>query len=112
MKHKFKKGGKPMLTLSFWEQFIVQAAVSLLTVLDSQIKNATEKAALQAAITFLQKLLGGLVSGSVHRLEIRVPYPPRTAAPPADAPARDPDGPWCEYDWPSEYSEMKGRTSE
>ena len=51
-----------MVQLSFWEQFIVQAAVSLLSVLASQVKNTTELAALQAGIGFLQKLLAGQVS--------------------------------------------------
>jgi hypothetical protein len=51
-----------MITLSWWEQFIVTAAISLLTLLESKIKNATELAALQAAIQFLQSLLGGSVA--------------------------------------------------
>lgn len=51
-----------MLTLSFWEQIIIGAAVSFLSVLASQVKNQTELAGLQAAITFLQKLLAGQVS--------------------------------------------------
>jgi hypothetical protein len=51
-----------MLQLSWWEQFIVGAAVSLLTLLASKLTNATEVAALQAAIAFLQKLLGGQVA--------------------------------------------------
>jgi len=51
-----------MITLSWWEQFIVQAAVSLLSVLASKVTNPTEQAAIQAAITFLQRLLGGTVS--------------------------------------------------
>jgi hypothetical protein len=51
-----------MVKLGFWEQFIIQAAVSLLTVLASQVSNQTELAALQAGIQFLQKLLAGQVS--------------------------------------------------
>jgi hypothetical protein len=51
-----------MLKLSWWEQFIIGAAVSFLTVLVSKMTNATELAALQAAIAFLQQLLNGQVS--------------------------------------------------
>jgi hypothetical protein len=51
-----------MLKLSFWEEFIIGAAISFLTMLQSKIKNPTELAALQAAIEFLQKLLGGNVA--------------------------------------------------
>jgi hypothetical protein len=51
-----------MISLSWWEQFIVQAAVSLLTLLGSKMTNIAEQAAIQAAITFLQRLLGGTVS--------------------------------------------------
>jgi hypothetical protein len=51
-----------MVTLSFWEQFIVGAALSFLEVLATQVKNTTEIAALQAAIGFLQKLLAGNVA--------------------------------------------------
>jgi hypothetical protein len=51
-----------MLKLSFWEQFIIGAAISFLTVLQSQIKNPVELAALQAALAFLQKLLAGTVA--------------------------------------------------
>lgn len=51
-----------MLQLSWWEEFIVGAGISFLTVLTSKIKNPTELAALQAALTFLQKLLAGQVS--------------------------------------------------
>jgi len=47
-----------MVSLSWWEQFIIGAAVSFLTVLASKITNPVELAALQAAIAFLQKLLG------------------------------------------------------
>jgi hypothetical protein len=53
-----------MVQLSFWEQFIVQAGVSLLSVLASTIKNPTELAGLQAASSFLQKLLAGQVSSA------------------------------------------------
>lgn len=56
-----------MLQLSWWEQFIVGAALSFLTIIASKLTNATEQAALQAAIQFLQKLLAGQVAvvGSV-----------------------------------------------
>jgi hypothetical protein len=51
-----------MVKLSWWEQFIIGAAVSFLTLIASKITNATELAALQAAIAFLQKLLAEQVS--------------------------------------------------
>jgi hypothetical protein len=49
-----------MLTLSFFESFAVQIVISLLTLLESKLTNTTEIAALQAAIKFLQTLLGGV----------------------------------------------------
>lgn len=51
-----------MIQLSWWESFIIAAAVSFLTVLQSRIKNPVELAGLQSAIEFLQKLLSGNVS--------------------------------------------------
>ena len=51
-----------MINLSWWEQFIIGASISLLTLLASKIKNPTELAALQAALAFLQKLLTGTVT--------------------------------------------------
>lgn len=51
-----------MFQLSVWEQFIVGAALSFLEALQTQVKNQTELAAIQAAVTFLQRLLGGQVS--------------------------------------------------
>ena len=51
-----------MVTLSWWEQFIIGAAISFLTVLQAKIKNPVELAGLQATIAFLQKLLNGNVS--------------------------------------------------
>jgi len=51
-----------MITLSWWEQFIVGAAISLLTTLESHVKNATELAALKVAVGFLQSLLGGNIA--------------------------------------------------
>lgn len=51
-----------MITLSWWEQFIVTAAISLLTLLEGKIENATDLAALQAVIAFLKSLLGGNVA--------------------------------------------------
>ena len=50
-----------MITLSWWEQIIFGSALSFLTILQTKIKNQTELAALQGAITFLQDLLGGNV---------------------------------------------------
>jgi hypothetical protein len=52
-----------MIQLSWWETFIVTAATSLLTVLETKISNATELAALKAAVAFLQTLLTGGVGG-------------------------------------------------
>ena len=51
-----------MIQLSWWEQFVVNMAISLLTLLSTKITNTVELAALQAAISFLQKLVGGNVS--------------------------------------------------
>jgi hypothetical protein len=53
-----------MVTLSWWEQYLIVSAISLLTFLESKVKNAAELAALQAAVAFLQKLVGGNVSMS------------------------------------------------
>ena len=51
-----------MIKISWWEEFILGAAVSFLTVLLPKITNPMELAALQAAIAFLQRLLGEQVS--------------------------------------------------
>ena len=51
-----------MIVLSWFETFIVQAVIGLLGVLATKISNPTELAALQAAITFLQKLLSNGVA--------------------------------------------------
>jgi hypothetical protein len=51
-----------MFKLSLWESFIIGAALSFLEALATQVKNQTELAAIQAAVTFLQKLLNGQVS--------------------------------------------------
>jgi type IV secretory pathway VirB2 component (pilin) len=51
-----------MITLSWWEQFILGAAVSFLSLIAQKIKNPTELAALQSALAFLQKLLAGDVA--------------------------------------------------
>jgi len=48
-----------MFKPSWWEEFILQAALSFLNVLVGRITNPTEKAALLAAIAFLQRLLAG-----------------------------------------------------
>lgn len=53
-----------MIQLSWWETFIITAAISLLTVLQSKISNPAELAALQSAVAFLQKLLGSGVGGA------------------------------------------------
>lgn len=50
------------MTLSWWEEFIVTAGISLLSTLASKIKNPVELEGLQAALTFLQKLAAGNVS--------------------------------------------------
>lgn len=46
-----------MLQLNWWQQFIIGAAIALLNELETKITNPTEKAALQAAIGFLQSLM-------------------------------------------------------
>lgn len=51
-----------MVTLSFYEEFLITMVLSFLTILTSKIKNPVQLAALQGAITFLQALLAGQVS--------------------------------------------------
>jgi hypothetical protein len=51
-----------MITLSWWETFIVTAAISLLTALKTKLSNPVEVAALTATIAFLEQLLGGKVA--------------------------------------------------
>ena len=51
-----------MFKLSFWESFIIGAALSFLETLATQVTNPTELAGIQATIVFLQRLLGGNVS--------------------------------------------------
>jgi hypothetical protein len=53
-----------MVTLSWWEQLVIGMAISFLTALQTKITNTAELTALQAALTFLQKLLGGQVSAT------------------------------------------------
>ena len=50
-----------MITLSWWETFLMQAAISLLTMLESKITNTVELAGLKAALEFLQDLLSGKI---------------------------------------------------
>ena len=50
-----------MIILSWWEEFIIGAAMSFLTVLSAKITNPTELAALQASLAFLTKLMSGTV---------------------------------------------------
>jgi hypothetical protein len=52
------------MKLSWWEEFIIGAAISFLTVLKTKITNQTELAALEAALAFLNKLMAGAVSVS------------------------------------------------
>ena len=53
-----------MIKLSWWEEFIIGAGVSFLTVLKGKITNEVELAGLEAALTFLQKLMSGEVQTS------------------------------------------------
>jgi hypothetical protein len=46
-----------MLTLSTWEQFVILAAIAVLTKLESKITNPVEKAAIEGAIAFLKRLV-------------------------------------------------------
>jgi hypothetical protein len=62
-----------MIQLNWWEQFIVGAAVTLLTGLLAKVTNPTEKAALQAAIDFLT----GLLNGQATKLVGLPPAPPK-----------------------------------
>lgn len=50
------------ITLSWWEEFIITSAMSLLSLLMTKISNPVELAGIQAAIAFLQKLLSGTVA--------------------------------------------------
>lgn len=52
------------MKLSWWEEFIVGAALSFLTVLQSKITNTAELAALAGTVAFLQKLMAGTVATS------------------------------------------------
>lgn len=54
-----------MLTLSFWEQLVIGMAISFLSAIAPMVTNATEQAALQAALTFLQKLVSGGVTANM-----------------------------------------------
>jgi hypothetical protein len=51
-----------MIKLSWWEEFIIGAAVSFLTVISSKITNPTEASAVQTTLALLQRLLAGQVS--------------------------------------------------
>jgi hypothetical protein len=53
-----------MIKLSLWEQFIIGAALSFLTLLQSQTTNPEALAGIQAAQLFLQDLLSGKVATS------------------------------------------------
>ena len=53
-----------MIKLSWWEEFIIGAAVSFLTMLISKITNPIEQAGLQSALMFLQRLMNGQVTVS------------------------------------------------
>lgn len=54
--------GERMITLSWWQEFIITTAISVLTLLESKLKNATEVAALKAAVQFLTSLVSGTVA--------------------------------------------------
>jgi hypothetical protein len=51
-----------MLVLSWYETILISMALSFLTALESRLTNPTEIAGLEAAVTFLQSLLGPGVS--------------------------------------------------
>lgn len=61
-----------MIQLSWWETFIVTAAISLLTTLETKISNTAELAALQAAVAFLQRLLSSGTGGVGVALDPKV----------------------------------------
>lgn len=50
------------MKLSWWEEFIIGASISFLTVLQNKVTNQTELAALQSALSFLQQLMAGGVA--------------------------------------------------
>jgi len=47
------------MKLSWWEEFVMTAAISFLTMLKSKVTNKVELAAIQSAIDLLQRLLSG-----------------------------------------------------
>lgn len=51
-----------MIKLSWWEEFIVGAAISFLSVLQSKLTNPVEQAALTSTLAFLQQLMIGGIS--------------------------------------------------
>jgi hypothetical protein len=51
-----------MVSLTWWEKFIVDATLSLLMDLQAKITNASEQAAITSVIAFLQKLGAGSVA--------------------------------------------------
>ena len=51
-----------MVKLSLFEQILVSTAVGFLTALSTLVTNQIELAGIQAAITFLQRLLAGQVA--------------------------------------------------
>jgi hypothetical protein len=50
-----------MVKLTWWEEFLIGAAITYLKSLAGTIKNAAELAALETAIAFLEKLTQGAV---------------------------------------------------
>jgi hypothetical protein len=54
-----RPGQSVSVTLSDWEQLVIGTVASLLSLLATKIKNATEQSAIQTVSAFLQQLLSG-----------------------------------------------------
>lgn len=60
------------MKLSWWEEFIIGAALSFLTMLVSKVKSPIEVAGLQATISFLQGLMNGTAVAAAQLKEKEV----------------------------------------
>jgi len=50
-----------MIQLTWWEKFLVESVVAMLNVFAAKITNQVERAAIEATIAFLKRLLGDSV---------------------------------------------------
>lgn len=65
---------KTAFVASEWEQLVIALALSFLTLLQSKLKNATELAALGAAVSFLQTLLSGIGSIETDAIQATISF--------------------------------------